>query len=456
MQTHSSPSPWLLQLKQERPHFQLHAEESDFDVVIVGAGIAGVMTAFHTLQYTTHRVLLIDAGRIAHGATGRNAGQVVNYFERPFSEIVEAFGMEMAVRGQTEVESGWGIIEDILRRCQIDVHLYQCAGYAGFSTVEQLLPVLREQALRKVAGLSSEPVLMSADPTILSQVPKDLSHLLMPVPHSVVLHALKTEDPCFIAAEVNRKGCMNSARFSEELVAWMIATHGDRLRVAEHVPVTKIVLDRDGVRLLASERLLRAKKVVLCTNGFENFSIEHASGPEIDTAFHATVNGIIGYMAGYMDEPNQIPAAISYYRKNLESGPYNYLTRRPYEHPTVGAKSLICIGGPERILPDRATYDPHAPFPADIEETLDRELRTTYDDLPPSASKTFVWQGLMGYTPNKIRRVGSEPKNPNLLYNLGCNGVGILPSIVGGKRIGEILAGIQLQPSIFDPANGHR
>ena len=57
----------------------------------------------------------------------------------------------------------------------------------------------------------------------------------------------------------------------------------------------------------------------------------------------------------------------------------------------------------------------------------------------------------MGYTPNGVRLVGVEPKNRVLLYNLGCNGVGILPSIFGGDRISHILAGEKLSPSIFDP-----
>ena len=58
----------------------------------------------------------------------------------------------------------------------------------------------------------------------------------------------------------------------------------------------------------------------------------------------------------------------------------------------------------------------------------------------------------MAYTDNKIRLVGFEPRNPVLMYNLGCNGVGFLPSIAGGLRIARLHSGHTLQPSIFDPA----
>jgi glycine/D-amino acid oxidase-like deaminating enzyme len=58
---------------------------------------------------------------------------------------------------------------------------------------------------------------------------------------------------------------------------------------------------------------------------------------------------------------------------------------------------------------------------------------------------------LLGHTPNRIRIIGEEPKNKVLLYNLGCNGIGIIPSVLGGRKISRLIAGENLKPSIFDP-----
>jgi len=86
-------------------------------------------------------------------------------------------------------------------------------------------------------------------------------------------------------------------------------------------------------------------------------------------------------------------------------------------------------------------------------EQLDREVRSVIDQpLGSSVAFDYAWHGLMGYTPSRVRLVGFEPRNHALLYNLACNGVGILPSIHGGERIARLLAGEQLPPSIFDPA----
>lgn len=445
------PSPWLSQLKHERPRFRPEKDAS-FDVVVVGAGIAGVMTAYQILRLTKMSVLLLEAGRIAHGATGRNAGQVVSYFERPLKDIADAFGEELAVRGQVAVESAWGILDDIMSHCELQTPLFKCKGYAGLSTVDQIVEQLEEKDMRARNGLEDDPLLLSVA-FDMSDIPLHLHKYVMKVPHSTVLKALKTENPAFVAAEASLKGCTNSAMLCEEMVGWMARMHPDRLTIAEHLPVNTVTLRRDGAVIATDGPAIKAGKVVLCTNGFENFDIVNEAGEDVDTTFHDAVRGTIGYMAGYIDEADQSAYAVSYHENKDYHDAYYYLTRRPYEHD--GKKfSLVCVGGPERVLPERAEYDPASSMPADIDEELDRELRRTYHDLPPTATRQFLWQGLMGYTRNGIRRIGFEPKNKTLLYNLGCNGIGILPSIYGGKRIAELLAGYDLPQSIFDPELG--
>lgn len=448
-------SPWLAQLRQERPHFQLEKDTS-CDVAVVGAGIAGVSTAYFLLKKTNKKVLLVEAGRIAHGATGHNAGQVVSYFERPLNEIAKEFGIPMAVRAQMEVESAWGLLEDILKDCKLTTPLYTFMGNVGFSTIEQVIIYLEQQQLRKEAAVFEERLMMKVDPALLAQIPEHLQRYVMSVPHSLVLRTLETDDHMFIAAAPTKRGCMNSALFCEELVAWMVAAYPERFMIAEHLPVKKVVLRADEAMLETDGPRVEAKKVVLCTNGFENFEIVNEAGPDIDVSFHDHVEGQIGYMAGYLDDSAKGANALVYYRQQRFDEPYYYLTRRPYEHSKGESKTLLCIGGPERELPNGAEYDRSLPFPGDVDEELDRELRALYPDTPPVATRTFLWHGLMGYTPNRIRRIGFEPLNKTLLYNLGCNGIGIMPSIFGGKRIAQLIAGMRFPPSIFDPEMGDR
>jgi len=58
----------------------------------------------------------------------------------------------------------------------------------------------------------------------------------------------------------------------------------------------------------------------------------------------------------------------------------------------------------------------------------------------------------MGYTSDGIRLVGPDPGNPSLLYNLGCNGIGLLASLAGGWKVAQQMRGALFPPSMFDPA----
>ncbi|MCC2631200.1 MAG: dependent oxidoreductase, partial [Candidatus Paceibacter sp.] len=73
-------SPWLYQLRQDRVSQGLH-QDVTADIAIIGAGIAGISTAFFILKNTNRNVTIFEGYKLAHGATGHNAGQVVSYFE---------------------------------------------------------------------------------------------------------------------------------------------------------------------------------------------------------------------------------------------------------------------------------------------------------------------------------------------------------------------------------------
>lgn len=439
-------SPWLAQLNHERPHFLLE-RNAECDIAVVGAGIAGLSTTYFLLKHTKATVVLVEAGRIAHGATGHNAGQLVSYFERQLPELAAQFGEELAIQAQTQVESAWGLLDDMIADCRPAAPLYRCQGYSGWCTIEQIIRRLRDKQLRHKYGLTHEPLLVMLDPKILQQIPSELSTFVLPVPHSVILDALMTDDASFIAADSEPKGCLNGALFCEQLAAALLVRYGDRLTIAEHLPVTDVILRGADADLLTTGPQITAKRVVLCTNGFENFRIANLDGEPVDPAFHTMVEGVIGYMSGYTEPRRTSVAAVSYVRGDKASDAYHYLTRRPAgDHD-----SLLCLGGPERLLPAGAIYERESPFPADIEEELERALVGVYRDRYPQAKRTFLWHGLMGYTPNGLRRIGYEPRNRVLLYNLGCNGVGILPSIYGGRRIAQLLAGQELPDSLFDP-----
>lgn len=452
-------SPWLYQLKRERKEKNL-SEDAHTTIAIVGGGIAGMCTAYFLLKNTRTSVLLLEAHRVAHGATGHNAGQIASYFEKPFADIVKEFGFKMATEGQRAVESAWDLLEEIYKDAKLKTPFWSFPGYAGCRSYEEVLYHLKDIAWQQKSGSSEvEKMMISESAPWLRKIPRAYRDCFTLASHRDVLDLLQTNDHRFQATLIKRKGCLNSALFTEELAGYLIAKYKDRFELAEQSPVSHVILREKSVILTVNQHVVVAKKVVLCTNGFEKFTIVNTVGEEIDTAFHHMVQGAIGYMAGYLDKAGKPPLAISYLPDQDKTGaayvtdPYFYLTRRPFEEAGKRARNLICVGGPEVDIEDTNEYDRDMhKYPVQAQKDIDAFLRKTYALAPKGKiNYKFKWHGLMGYTPNGIRRVGPEPRNPVLLYNLGCNGVGILPSIYGGSRIAQIIAGRKVGRSIFDP-----
>jgi glycine/D-amino acid oxidase-like deaminating enzyme len=442
-------SPWIAQLRQVRAVQALDRDRTA-DIAIVGGGIAGVSTAYHLLQETKRDIILLESDRVAHGATGHNAGQAVSYFERPFPDLVEEFGLEMAAAGQRAILGAWGILEEIFRTAGLTIPFWRFTGYAGFSTVDQVLQRLEAVALMETAGLPPEPVLVSRESGLLSHVPDSLRRYCFEVSHTRIQDVLETRDPSYCAASGAEKGCLNSALFCEELVGYLLAKFPDRFSLAEISPVRSIVLQDSGLSLQVGPYMVRAGKAVLCTNGFTGYLVTDPSG-HVRMDPRDLVRGIVGAMSGYSQKDEGEPAAIRYYPSGTlhHSEPYYYLTRRLYG---TGAEnvSLVSVGGPEVALPPGSLYHRHHSYLPGAHEDLDRFLSATFREELDRLHPRFTWHGLMGYTPGDVRIIGPDPDIPGLLYNLGCNGVGILPSIYGGKRIADHLNGRVPEPSIFD------
>jgi len=454
-------SPWLAQLNRTRPVTAL-SDNIATDVAIVGGGIAGIMTAYFILRDTDKKVVILEADKVAHGATGHNAGQITSYFERPLSTLVEQFGLDMATRGQEAIESGWALLDTVHEEANLTTNMYRFTGHAGVTTLEQLLVHLENNWCRSESRrLDLESILVAEEASYLKQIPAKYVNLYATLPHRDILALMETRNTAYTAVVSYQKGCTNSALLAEELAGYMLAMYKDRFVLYEGSPVSNVVLgEHEGV-LHSLKHTVTAQRVILCTNGFENFTITNEHGRDINGGFHHAVQGTVGYMAGYVEPLNRDPVAISYFPKSIayDDEPYYYLTRRPHDVGDLPAgrqethqHNLVCIGGPEKKLDDAAIYSREEIYEESIRDEIDMFLHANYEHAADQHTQyAFLWHGLMGYTTSGVRLIGPEPLNSVLMYNLGCNGVGILPSIYGGKRISEIVAGKEVEPSMFDP-----
>jgi len=453
----SNNSPWIAQLKKTRI-VQNVDKDKNTDIAIVGAGIAGLSTAFFTLKYTKYDVILLEAYKVAHGATGHNGGQMVTYFERQISDLAKEYGLDLAADAQNAVNSSWLLMQEMYEDAKLQTPYNTFTGYAGCQDLTEICIHLENVLTCNKAQIKSESVIIALEHQIIKQIPTKYADCYTTLPHARILDLIETENSNYCAVVTARKGVINSALFCEDLLRYLVQKYTRRFKLFEHSRMSELILDNEQALLKIADKNITAKKIVLCTNGFEKFNILNKAGPDINTSFHHLVKGAVGYMAAYLENPSRAPTAISYLPKHPENEidsftnqPYIYLTRRPFELDSL-KHNLISIGGPETLMDDTTNYHYSHPYPGEAQIQIDKFVHKSYKHAPKEKIEyTFKWNGLMGYTPNGLRCIGPDKINPNLLYNLGCNGVGLMPSIYGGKKISQFLNQENLKESIFDP-----
>jgi len=445
-------SPWIEQLERNPVPQPLNADRAT-DVVVIGAGIAGVATAFFTLRDTDLDVVLVERQRAGHGATGHNAGQLTTYFERPLHELADTYGFERALAGQRAIDDAWDLLDLMVAESDATLPIERFVGHMGMFTLDHLRVHLRSSLLRRQAGLATPWCVVADSAPFIDQIPDEFDGLYRVVTMDDVHALLGTDDDRYCAVLSDRKGCANSALLVEQVLAHLRAVFADRFTFADHTAVQHVILESGVATVIAAGHTLTAAHVVMCTNGFIDHIVENRVREDISPEMHHRVAGDVGYMVGFVEDGVREPAAFSYIRNEVIGGPtpYVYVTARPHEGADRRG-TLVCIGGPEQELDDTTVYGPSWEFPRRVIDEVDSEiLPIVHPSRPSGLEYDYAWHGLMAYTDSRVRLIGHEPKNPVLLYNLGCNGVGFLPSIHGGFRIARLLRGEDLEPSIFDP-----
>ena len=448
----ASRSPWIAQLRTDQGPRPLDCDVTT-DVAVVGAGIAGLATAFFLLRDTDNQVLLIERDRAGRGATGHNAGQLTTYFERPLFDLVDSYGFDKVIAAQRGIDDSWDLLDIMVADSGAQVRIDRFTGYLGMFALNHVMVHLRDSSLRERGGLRVGSCVVSEEAEFLGEIPPEFAHLYSLVSPAAVRELLDTTDDHYCAVLSGTTGAINGALLIEQVLEYLQDRFADRFRFVDHTPVRHIDLDATDATIDAGDHRVTAGHVVMCTNGFVDHVVDNRAGSRIATHMHHRISGRVGYMAAFLESAGRTPTTLSYIRNAIigDSTPYVYVTRRPYDQP-AGPATLTCIGGPEAELGNRATYIPDAEVPAAIIDEIDNDILPIVDSTRTRGSDyDYAWHGLMAYTESRVRLIGYEPRNPVLMYNLGCNGVGFLPSIYGGHRITRLLAGDDLDPSIFDP-----
>ncbi len=452
-------SPWLYGLDRTRPLVKLTGD-AKADIAIVGAGIAGVSTAYFILTRTSHTVTLIDQSRVAEGASGNNAGTATPIFEKSLSDFITSFGPERVREGLDAIDDAWELLEEMYGYAEGMEMPQHLNGFFGYRTSDEVAPILSENAIRVSLGVSPREVFFAEEKKDSLVGPLQTMPGLRFIPAQDIARHLRTPDTRFAAAVAEHEALVNSASLCEKTVEQLLQQYPDRFTVFEESEVVSVSMESDFGLIETAAGTLHATKIVMATNGFEQFSLRGASGRDIDVRFHKNVTSRIGYMMGvFFPGRTPSPSSLAYVHPeratNVEQQTefgisFVYVTERSYVKDGISG-TLVTIGDPDsQFNHELVDYTKQIPFNRGVQKELERFLELHYG-IRAVDEERFLWHGLMGYTEKYARLVGADPTIPNLMYNLGCNGVGILLSMWGGCRLAELLLGESFPPSMFDP-----
>jgi glycine/D-amino acid oxidase-like deaminating enzyme/nitrite reductase/ring-hydroxylating ferredoxin subunit len=130
-------------------------ENNGADVVIVGAGIAGLSVAYE-LTRKGNTVIVLDDGAIGRGMTGRTTAHLVNALDDRYYDLEKYHGEDGARMAAQSHSAAIDWIEQVVAREKIDCDFERLDGYLFEPPNESLKNLEREFEACRRAGLDVE------------------------------------------------------------------------------------------------------------------------------------------------------------------------------------------------------------------------------------------------------------------------------------------------------------
>lgn len=392
----STISAWARDIVPVKRRYHPLGIDTKADVVVVGAGIAGLTTAW-LLAREKVDVIVLDDGPIGGGETERSSAHLASALDDRFVEIERMHGRSGAHIAYESHAAAIDFIEEVVTQRRIDCDFSRLDGWLFAGTGQSPDVLQRELDAARRAGL--------VDVEMHDRVP----HLLYDTG---------------LALRFPRQGQVHPLKYLVGL-ADAVTEEGARIHTGHHA--TRIE-GGESPRVLTSDgRVVHCRNVVVCTNTPVNDRF----------AIHTKQAAYRTYIAALRVPAGSIPLALYWDTED----PYHYVRLQPGGGP--GGEDLLIVGGEDH----KTGHEAHA----------ERRWAALYDwarDRFPNAELVHRWSGQIIEPFDGLAYIGRNPTGPdNVFIATGDSGHGMTHGTIAGMLLSDLVRGVDHPwARLYDPA----
>ena len=366
------------------------------DVAIVGSGYTGLHAALQTAR-GGRDTLVFDAEDAGWGCSTRNGGQISVSIKPGYDELVRRHGTERGHAILKEGHESLAFMGAFVAAEAIDCDFSVCGRFHAAHSPRQY-ELLGQRITSQPKGL---------------ETPAEM------VPRAEQRRELGT-DAYFGGAVYTRHAVINPGRYHQGLLERVTAAGA---RVAARTPVTGIERDGDGYRVTTARGRVRARDIVIATNGYTG---------AITPWLRRRVIPIGSYVIATEELPDGLMDRLMP-RNRIVSD-----TRKVvyYYRPSPDRRRIL-FGGRVSF----SETDPRVSGPK-----LHAELLRLFPELA-GTRVSHSWCGFVAYTFDELMHAG---RHDGMYYAMGYCGAGVGMASYLGMRLGQQVLGLAEGRTAFD------